>query len=873
MTKRHDHDADLGQRILERLKNSEFWTAKTRTTGATVQGLKCPACGEPSAWAYTAGPMAINCNRANQCGARTKTLELFPELRTNVERDYPATKEDPHRPAREFLLARGLPAAILKGLAFRYLANARKTGSGAVLFPVGRDNKDQEVLNGRIFNPPPGVEKAHNIGGTSGRFWRHPGHTYDPARPVWITEGIVDALSLLALGRQAVAVLASGQDPAKVDLAEFPSLVLAFDNDQAGHRAARKWKLSHPTAEVILCDQGQDWNDLLNSGPIDQAKKEFEKALPRYRVNGELALAGTAQEWAEISHRFYGRPPGLFEFNSQTFFAVLKSPRTGEPYLDVSRCLRAAVKVTSYTLDKSNPTRPEYRYNLEVEAKDRQPFTITATGRDLANTRALNEFLLSTARIPWEGDPKAATALQVRIAEDKQAPEVVLLPVIGFQPDVNAYVFPKWAIDPAGKLLIPDKRGHFRIGYRHTYRPPAHGEGKSITPATITKRQVQAVYRLLVDAWGHNGAVALAWTVATTFVSQVKEAINLFPFLSLYGDPASGKSALVTLLNAIQGREGEGLPITQLNSKKGMARTIGQVSGLFTALLEDNQRNEKSFDYSIILTAYNRGPLQVQAAFSADLQTQEKPFLGTLLFSQNVEPFNSKAEKQRTISLHFKSDALTDASRAAYEQLTATSKAELAGIMQQTLQAREHFEKSWRQAYATATDDLKPISERRVLDNHSLILAFHRLFCGHFGIKEDPETVNHFAHLARQKCITSAIRTATTADHFFELLDTLTDAQAEGCYHINTERGLIFVNLPRVENILRSTRGLSFQANEQLHAALQQHPSFYRSGLGYRFPGPPEEGGDGRPKKRRAWAFHLEWHKNNRMDVEDIREL
>lgn len=870
MTKRSDSGAALSQRILERLKNSEFWTAKTRTTGRTIQNLVCPVCGDKSAWAFIE-PMSINCNRANQCGARTKTLELFPELRRDVERDHPATKADPHRPAREYLLSRGITPEALKGVDFRYHAKTRTGCGGAVMFFVGRNNKGEEILNGRLFNPPHGEQKGHNTGSTSGQFWRHQGHTYDPAQPVYITEGILNALSLHTLGIQAVSVLSSGQDPGKVDLAEFQNLVLAFDNDDAGQKAVQKWRQAHPLAEAVLCDPGEDWNDLLNSGTLEQAKKQFQAALPRYRANGKLALAETAHKWAEIFTDFHGCPPGLFEFNSQTYFAVLKSPKSGEPYLDVARCLRAALKVASYTLDRSNPARPEYRYNLEVQAKGRQPLTITASGKDLGNARALNEFLLTTAKLSWEGDAKAATALQVRITGDKRAPEVQLLPVIGYQPEVGAYVFHKWAVDQSGQVVTPDKRGHFRLGYNRIFQAPIHAEGKSITPATITRPQVAKMYQLIRAAWGENGAVALAWTVASWFVCQVKAEINLFPFLSMYGDPASGKSALVTLLNAIQAREGEGLPISQLSTKKGNIRTIGQVSGLFTALLEDNERNDRAFDYSFVLTAYNRGPLQVQAAFSNDLQTKENPFLGTLLFAQNVEPFNSKAERQRVISLQFKADAITDASRAAYEQLTATDKRDLAGIMRQVLAHRQHLEQSWRQAYATATADLGPLSERRILDNHALILAFHRLFCGCFGIKEDPATVNHVADLARQKCLSSAIRQTTIADHFFELLDQLSPDMAKDCYHLDPDRGLLFVNLPRVESILRN-KGLNFQASEPLNLALQRHPSFYRNGLTYRFPHDPDTDESGRIKKRKVWAFLLEWHKNNRMDVEDLPE-
>ena len=314
------------------------------------------------------------------------------------------------------------------------------------------------------------------------------------------------------------------------------------------------------------------------------------------------------------------------------------------------------------------------------------------------------------------------------------------------------------------------------------------------------------------------------------------------------------------------------MPVTQLNSKKGSVRTIGQVSGLFTALLEDNDRNDRGFDYSILLNAYNRGPLQVQAVFSPDLQTRETPFLGTLLFAQNTEPFNSQAERQRVISLQFKTEAITDTSRTAYEKLTAMDKRDLAGIIRQVLTNRPQFEKSWLQEYATAQKDLEPLSEIRIRDNHALTLAFHRLFCSCFDIKEDPETVKYFANIARQKCITSAIRQTNLADHFFELLDTLNSEQAQSAYHINPKKGLIYVNLPRVEYILRDIKKMSFQVNEHLNTALQKHPSFCRNGLTYRFPHDPDIDGEGRPKKRKVWAFWLEWHKNNKLDAEDLPE-
>ncbi len=320
-------------------------------------------------------------------------------------------------------------------------------------------------------------------------------------------------------------------------------------------------------------------------------------------------------------------------------------------------------------------------------------------------------------------------------------------------------------------------------------------------------------------------------------------------------------------MNTIQCREGEGLPISQLNSKKGMVRSIGQVSGIFTALLEDNERNEKGFDYSVLVTGFNRGPLQVQAAFSADLQTKEAPFLGSLLFVQNVEPFNSKAERQRVISLQFKAEDITDTSRAAYEKLISTGKKVLAGVMQQVLLNRANFESEWQREYKAAQADLAPMSERRILDNHALVLAFYRLFCSCFNIPIDAGFTAFMKETGKKKCVTSSTRQTTIADHFFELLDTIDEDKAVAAYHIDVEKGLILVNLPKVENILRN-KGLNFQASEPLNIALQRHPSFIRNQLGYRFPNDPELEASGRTKKRKVWAFDLEWHRNNQITVE-----
>ena len=99
------------------------------------------------------------------------------------------------------------------------------------MFPLGADQDGKPLYNGRLFNPPPGEGKTHNKGAVAGHFWRMPGMDYDTDRPTYVTEGIIDALSLVAMGQQAIAVIGAGFDPARFDLSEFGELVFAFDRD------------------------------------------------------------------------------------------------------------------------------------------------------------------------------------------------------------------------------------------------------------------------------------------------------------------------------------------------------------------------------------------------------------------------------------------------------------------------------------------------------------------------------------------------------------------------------------------------------------------------------------------------------------------
>jgi hypothetical protein len=318
---------DYSQKKREALLKSPA-AAAAKVGDKYITNLVCGACGRPDAFADAANPNGTKCNHLNKCGAFVPLRSICPELYQSFEREFPPTKEDPNRPANEYLRSRGLSES-LKGLSYSYAPRTRKGCGGAIMFHVG-EKDGKPVFNGRLIGAiPPGEGKTHNIGSTSGMIWQHPERNYDPNAWTYLTEGIIDSLSINELGRQAVALLSAGADPgklAKTILDRFRFVCFAFDNDEAGRKALRKWKACFEaevkasdrknTIDAIMLPRG-DWNDFLLSGPIDKVKKEFTDRLPEFHTHAWLALANNAQEWAEAHYQYYKDTTALFlfEFN------------------------------------------------------------------------------------------------------------------------------------------------------------------------------------------------------------------------------------------------------------------------------------------------------------------------------------------------------------------------------------------------------------------------------------------------------------------------------------------------------------------------------------------------------------------------------
>ena len=456
--------------------------------------------------------------------------------------------------------------------------------------------------------------------------------------------------------------------------------------------------------------------------------------------------------------------------------------------------------------------------------------------------------------VNFEGGSQAVTAMATQITTARNAPEVIKATMTGLHSTSGMYVFHSFALCPQGKILRPDKRGFYKINHREWITPADHAIEHSIA-VSEQGLPIREIHHLVSEAWGPRGVSALAWCVASWFVSEIKKKIGFHPFLSLWGDVQASKTSLTIVLNQIQGFNTEGCPSGSMNSKAGLTRSIGRAANIFTSIIEGNDRDENNaFETSSILPLYNSNPLAIKALYSNDMQTRVIPFGGALMLSANNELFIGPAEKERTISLEFKTAFLNEQTRAAHDQLCKVPLPELARTIMLTLQNRKTFEKEWYGEFIKASNDLSAVKNRRIRENHALLLCFHRLFCKVHGIKNS-RIQAFLEETAILKEITSAEREHTIADNLFEQIDMISDENLRKCLHADSETGLIHMYLAGIEQNLRGI-GIQFSSNRMLFDALRRHPGFIKSSVPFRFPDDTEIGQSGRPKLRRTWAFN-----------------
>lgn len=808
--------------IIDALRSSEFWTDKTIIRNGIISNLICPDCEDKTAWAYQDKPFSINCNKLSNCGAHTRTLELFENIKTNIEINYPPTKNSPNKPATAYLHSRGLKRAI-EGLDYEHWANIRNTQSGACMFYVSNG-----VWNGSIY-----TGGTHNTGKTANQLWKHPKYKYEYDKTLYLAEGIIDALSLIEMGYQAVALLSAGQKKEGVvgKLKNFKHIITAFDNDEAGRKATKLWGI-----DAILPPHKKDWNDILRYNTNDYFKKQ-EKTFKHF---GKLAQAQTANEHAELEFEFGGSkyPAGLFEFNNQYYFAFLNKKEE----LVTANVSNFTMEIKHLRLSLKDVDRPENQLYVKIKPRYKKPVNALISAENMATPTALSTYILKTAFSLWKGNKEATNAFLKRITEAKT--KIVRdIDITGYDTKNNAYIFPTFAITKNGTIINNNKQGFINFCGDRSVAPAAF----KYFIAPSSKTNAKEIYQLIETAWGNNGTTALSWVVASWFVNQIKSKIKQFPILSLFGEAGSGKSFLTMTLKRCQCEDYEGLPMRVTNTAKGEIRKLAQRSGLFESLLEWPDNGKTRFELENILTLYNVAPLQVMAQKSNDNRTNELLFQSALMFVQNKEPFYNTQQKERVISLEFNKNFFSEETTNAYNRIFSIESSQIAGFYLSIMKNRTYFENNWYKKYINNVIDLKTLGvvNPRIAENYGLILTFHELLKNIVGFDCVCAPAGYYSEIAKQREIVCQSKDATIGSAFLHTLLDSENQHLKKDTFIKVKNGKTFINIPDARKHL-SDMGKDIKANDaDLYQSLRELPAYFGSDKTIRIQG----------KVKRVWAF------------------
>ncbi len=790
-----------------------------KLNGKYIQNLECPSCGNLEAYANASKPSALYCNRKNKCGSTTDidARIIVPDLFQDFHKKHPPTKSNPRATAIAYLKSRGLNPDDVEFEQKQIMVDGKE-------YPSVGFRLDKDTINHRLIDYS-GKDKTRNYGEYSGKIWKKKKLNFK--QPIFITEAVLDSLSLIqGADVQSVSCLSSGHIPKKFyqSLPDHAQIVLAFDNDRAGREATSKHRnflIEHCSIEesnvsVSLPPVGKDWNDMLQDvGDEMKLSEHVEWEWCEWR--GKLLMedmSGTFEEYRTIYSERYSSKHGLFSgfliFRRETWFASFKTKK--RPLSPVStRLLNGKLTLLYDLVDDSIPYEIKARHRFKWEPRDGKLSLLEMKSESFGKPDSFGTKMLAYRGV-FYGNPDQLKRYIEYLFEQKP-PRIRQLSSFGYDPKSHCFVYSHRLYDADGK--------RFEVGN------DAYFDKQKLSPF-LEKSSIPKIgeldYSTLLDhlygAFGNRGLLALGFWVASIFSHVVFEEFRFFPFLSLYGDPRTGKSFLVLLLNRLFGLDMEGLSATKDNTSKGEKRRMSQFSSMVIPMLEA-QEGSTRFDFNDLLPMYNRNPAQTRAATTNNNETIEIPFHATLSFVQNHEQFKTRAAMERVVSIPFADTDITDESFEHFQKLSEFSPENLSAFGDHILKNRKYFEVDIVNAVQSFSDLFveKGVRARRIAENHAIAFTGFALLNSLIEWKTEDDVrslAEYMVQLGKTKIETARSETPN-ADAFLEMLEGIPDGNA-----VRRKDNNIYIRLGEAMKAIEWPKGNS----RELTAEFKRHDNF-----------------------------------------------
>lgn len=867
--------------VIQRLKQDFQFK---NITGKFMSGGVCPECKKRELFTDANEPRGVKCSRESNCGHYESVRDLYPDLFENLTSKIPPTEQDPNATAKAYLNhVRGLDVARLNGWFEQgeYVDTKTMKGTATVRFYLDQEKTRywQRLIDfKKEFFPTTGkgdFRGKRKEDGTfyQGDWWAPPGQPLDPMRPIYMVEGIFDALALNEAGYQARSLMTCHNFPEN-ELKNIDGghvLIFALDNNAAGWKTVKKHveraRDMGFAAYAALPDTELDWNDLLKRDGYGGLKVQMQKAIWK----GARMVANSVKEAAAFyvmqtrsEYRIFQYNNALWECKYNTKDLVKRvadaDDDDGHKILDdyLSREIFENLTDNGFIKDVSSVLKltklsncvPKFEYQqvdqyndearlnyFEISYENGSPkSTISIPGAALADSGSFNQALLrNTPGARFTGGKAHIEYLHEKTWFYKPAKEVKTISFVGYDKRSKVYVYNETAFFN-GKRYELTKQGFFDLR-----QAAIKTVNMDVKLKISNKFNAHYFIEHFEGAYAERGLIVLAWWIGSLFAEQFRSHFSGYPFFELQGQASSGKSTLIKILWKLFGREDyEGF--NPLNSSfSAIDRNFAKVANMPVVLIEsdanDEQRNAKKFNWEHLKNAYTGEPLKERGVHNGGNETVFNPFRATLMAAQNTAIDGSEAILSRFVHLPLDRTHHLPGGKYHAEELARAEVKNLSGFLPYMLRFEERFINKVIELQKMHYQGLDELNIRidRIKDNHAMLMAILETLIDEKILPINPDLAMSAFELIRQRAAKRQLDTQVDHPAVQELWDIYeflnvqpnrnSDAFETQILNHSRNDNEVAINLTHFEQVCKE-RGIRFPDKTEIKRHIQQTHRF-----------------------------------------------